>query len=51
MWENAKTGIDVPWVLIWCTIAIVGLAGIFFAHYYIKDALRRKPRKVEKIEE
>ncbi|MBO5982797.1 MAG: hypothetical protein J6Q06_02885 [Clostridia bacterium] len=51
MWENAKTGIDVPWVLIWCTIAIVGLAGIFFAYYFIKDALRRKPRKVEKIEE
>lgn len=51
MWENAKTGIDVPWVLIWCTIVIVGLAGIFFSYYFIKDALKRKPRKVEKLEE
>ena len=47
MWENAKTGIDVPWVLIYCTIAIIGGVGIFLAYYFIKDALKRKPRKVE----
>ncbi len=51
MWENAKTGIDVPWVLIWCTIIIVGLVGIFFAYYFIKDALRRRPKKVQITEE
>ena len=51
MWENAKTGIDVPWVLIWCTITILGLAGIFFAYYFIKDALKRKPRKIQNTEE
>ena len=51
MWENAKTGIDVPWVLIYCTIAMVGMAGIFFAVYFIKDALKRKPRKAQTPEE
>ena len=51
MWENAKTGIDVPWVIIWCTITILGLAGIFFGYYFIKDALKRKPRKIQNTEE
>ena len=50
MWENAKTGIDVPWVLIWCTVAIVGGVGVFLGFYFIKDALKRKPHKVQNTE-
>ncbi len=47
MWENAKTGNDVPWELIWCSIAIVGVVGLFFALYYVKQGLALMPKKVK----
>jgi len=46
MWENAKTGKDVPWVLIWCTIAIIGFALILVIIWVIKEKVRLKPRKL-----
>ncbi len=47
MWENAKTGDDVPWVLVWCSVAILGGLGIFALFYFGKSALKRRPRKVK----
>ena len=46
MWENAKTGKDVPWVLIYCTAAIVGLVIIILAIWGIKEKIRLQPRKI-----
>ncbi len=47
MWENAKTGDDVPWVLVWCSVAIIG-GGLAFAAFYLgKSALKRRPKKVK----
>lgn len=46
MWENAKTGNDVPWVLIWCAVAIVGLGGLAVGAYFIKERLKLRPRKI-----
>lgn len=46
MWENAKTGKDVPWVLIYCTAAIVGLVIIILAIWGIKEKVRLKPKKL-----
>lgn len=47
LWENAKVGNDVPWELIWCTVAIVG-AGLLFALYVVcKNFYKRRPRKLE----
>ena len=51
MWENAKTGTDVPWALIWCSVAIVGGGLVFAVFYFTKNALKRRPRKVAKEEE
>ena len=47
MWENAKTGADVPWVLIWCSVAILGGGLIFATFYFVKNTLKRKPRKIK----
>ncbi len=47
MWENAKTGNDVPWVLVWCLIAIVGGAGLTTGAYFFKEFLKRRPQKVK----
>jgi hypothetical protein len=47
MWENAKTGDDVPWVLIYCSVAILGGFGMFGIFYSVKNLLKRRPRKVK----
>jgi spermidine/putrescine transport system substrate-binding protein len=47
MWENAKTGDDVPWVLIYCSVAILGGFGLFGIFYSVKNLLKRRPRKVK----
>ena len=47
MWENAKTGADVPWVLIYCSAAILGGGLIFATFYFVKNTLKRKPRKIK----
>lgn len=49
MWENAKTGKDVPWVLIYCTIAIGGGIALFALGYLLKEWLKRRPKKVKEI--
>ena len=46
MWERAKAGTDTPWVLIWCLIAIVGVVGIAAGAYFLKEYLKRRPRKM-----
>ena len=46
MWENAKTGKDVPWVLIYCTAAIAGIAVIILIIWGIKEKVRLKPKKI-----
>lgn len=51
MWENAKTGTDVPWALIWCSVAIIGGGLVFAVFYFTKNALKCRPRKVSKEEE
>ena len=46
MWENAKTGKDVPWVLIWCTVAIIGFALVVLIIWVVKEKNRLRPRKI-----
>ena len=46
MWERAKAGTDTPWVLIWCLIAITAVVGIFAGAYFLKEYLKRRPRKM-----
>ena len=48
MWERAKAGTDTPWVLIWCLIAITAVVGIFAGAYFLKEYLKRRPRKLPK---
>lgn len=47
MWENAKTGKDMPWVLIWCLVAIVGLGALSASAYAVKELIKRRPRKIK----
>lgn len=47
MWERAKAGTDTPWVLIWCLIAITAVVGIFAGAYFLKEYLKRRPRKMQ----
>ena len=46
MWENAKTGKDVPWVLIYCTAALLGLAVVILIIWGIKERIRLQPKKI-----
>lgn len=46
MWERAKVGSDVPWELIWSLVAIVLLVGVLLGAYFLKEYLKRRPRKI-----
>lgn len=46
MWERAKAGTDTPWELIWCLIAVAGIVGLGLGAYFLKEYLKRRPRKI-----
>ncbi len=47
MWQRAKAG-GVPASLWWCLLAIVLFVGIVLGAYFLKEALKAKPRKLGK---
>ena len=46
MWQRAKAGGSVPSSLWWCLLAIVLFVGIVLGAYFLKEALKAKPRKL-----
>ena len=46
MWQRAKAGSGVPSSLWWCLLAIVLFVGIVLGAYFLKEALKAKPRKL-----
>lgn len=46
MWQRAKAGGGVPSSLWWCLLAIVLFVGIVLGAYFLKEALKAKPRKL-----
>lgn len=46
MWQRAKAGDGVPAELWWCLLAIVLFVGVIVGGYYLKEALKAKPRKI-----
>ena len=46
MWQRAKAGGGVPSSLWWCLLAIVLFVGIVLGAYFLKEALKAKPKKL-----
>lgn len=46
MWQRAKAGGGVPSSLWWCLLAIVLFVGIVLGAYFLKEALKAKPKKI-----
>ncbi len=46
MWQRAKAGGGVPASLWWCLLAIVLFVGIVLGAYFLKEALKAKPKKL-----
>lgn len=46
MWQRAKAGGGVPSSLWWCLLAIVLFVGIALGAYFLKEALKAKPKKL-----
>ena len=46
MWQRAKAGSGVPSSLWWCLLAIVLFVGIVLGAYFLKEALKAKPKKL-----
>ena len=46
MWQRAKAGDGVPDTLWWCLLAVVGVTGVAAGAYFVKEALRRRPKKL-----
>ena len=46
MWQRAKAGGGVPSSLWWCLLAIGLFVGIVLGAYFLKEALKAKPRKL-----
>ena len=51
MWQRAKAGAGVPNSLWWCLFAILLFVGAILAAYFIKEALRARPRRTAKSSE
>lgn len=49
MWERVKAGAETPWELIWCLIAVVVIVGGAIGLYFLKEALKRRPKKVNAV--
>ena len=48
MWQRAKAGDGVPSELWWCLLAVVLAVGVALGAYFLKEALKSKPRKTDK---
>ena len=48
MWQRAKAGDGVPSELWWCLLAVVLVVGVALGAYFLKEALKSKPRKTDK---
>ena len=46
MWQRAKAGGGVPASLWWCLLAIVLFVGAVLGAYFLKEALKAKPKKI-----
>lgn len=46
MWQRAKAGGGVPASLWWCLLAIVLFVGVVLGAYFLKEALKAKPKKL-----
>ena len=46
MWQRAKAGGGVPSSLWWCLLAIVLFVGVVLGAYFLKEALKAKPKKI-----
>lgn len=46
MWQRAKAGGGVPASLWWCLLAIVLFVGVVLGAYFLKEALKAKPKKI-----
>ena len=51
MWQRAKAGAGVPNSLWWCLFAILLFVGAILAAYFIKEALKARPRRTAKSSE
>lgn len=51
MWQRAKAGGGVPASLWWCLFAILLFVGAILAAYFIKEALKVRPRRTAKSSE
>ena len=51
MWQRAKAGGGVPASLWWCLFAILLFVGAILAAYFIKEALKTRPRRTAKSSE
>lgn len=51
MWQRAKAGAGVPNSLWWCLFAILLFVGAILAAYFIKEALKIRPRRTAKSSE
>ena len=51
MWQRAKAGAGVPNSLWWCLFAILLFVGAILAAYFIKEALKVRPRRTAKSSE
>ena len=47
MWQRAKAG-GVPDSLWWCLLAIVLFVAVVLGAYFIKEAVKARPRKIVK---
>lgn len=46
MWERVKAGAETPWPLIWCLIGVVAVVALLVGGYFLKEALKARPRRV-----